>query len=109
MEIDKELYKEIKEYCDLNGIKPKEYVNSLLRKAFIEDKYGKTPFNRPTSEMTEEAKEKTEEVTVTTFIPKEKIEEEAREILKNDEVIEEIVKGKQEEVKSKKRTITPNK
>lgn len=46
MEIDKELYKEIKEYCKLNGLKPSEYVNSLLKKAFMEGKYGVSPFKR---------------------------------------------------------------
>ena len=34
MEIDKKLYDEIKAYCDLNGIKARDYVNRLLRKAF---------------------------------------------------------------------------
>ena len=43
MEIDKKLYKEIKEYCDLNGIKTKEYIHSLLSKAFMADKYGDRP------------------------------------------------------------------
>lgn len=46
MEVDKKLYEEIKEYCKLNGIKPSEYVNSLLKKAFMEDKYGVSPFKR---------------------------------------------------------------
>lgn len=44
MEIDKNLYKDIKEYCDLNGLKPREYINGLLKKAFITDKYGDRPF-----------------------------------------------------------------
>ena len=44
MEIDKKLYEDIKAYCDLNGIKPKEYINTLLKKAFMEDKYGAAPF-----------------------------------------------------------------
>ena len=43
MEIDKKLYNQIKEYCDLNGLKPKEYIHSLLSKAFMEDKYGERP------------------------------------------------------------------
>ena len=43
MEVDKNLYKEIKEYCDLNGIKVKDYVNSLLQEAFMKDKYGEFP------------------------------------------------------------------
>lgn len=46
MEVDKKLYEEIKEYCKLNGIKPSEYVNSLLKKAFMEDKYGVSPFSK---------------------------------------------------------------
>lgn len=46
MEVDKKLYEEIKEYCKLNGIKPSEYVNSLLKEAFMKDKYGIAPFNR---------------------------------------------------------------
>ena len=44
MEVDKKLYEEIKEYCTLNGLKPKEYINDLLKKAFMEDKYGNKPF-----------------------------------------------------------------
>lgn len=43
MEIDKALYSEIKAYCDINGLKPREYVHKLLKKAFMEDKYGKMP------------------------------------------------------------------
>ena len=43
MEIDKELYNEIKEYCVLNGLKPKDYIHSLLKKAFMRDKYGDRP------------------------------------------------------------------
>lgn len=46
MEVDKKLYEEIKEYCTLNGLKPKEYINDLLKKAFMKDKYGIAPFNR---------------------------------------------------------------
>ena len=44
MEVDKKLYEDIKAYCELNGIKPRDYVNTLLKKAFMEDKYGKHPF-----------------------------------------------------------------
>jgi hypothetical protein len=46
IELDKKLHKEIKEYCQLNGMVMKEYVNSLLKKAFIADKFGDTPFQR---------------------------------------------------------------
>lgn len=47
MEIDKELYKEIKEYCELNGLKARDYIHNLLKKAFISDKYGDRPMVNP--------------------------------------------------------------
>lgn len=43
MEIDKQLYAEIKEYCELNGLKPRDFVHNILKKAFMEEKYGKAP------------------------------------------------------------------
>ena len=46
IEIDKKLHKEIKEYCHLNNLVMKEYVNSLLKKAFTADKFGDTPFKK---------------------------------------------------------------
>ena len=46
MEIDKKLYGGIKEYCKLNGLKTAEYVNSLLKNAFMLDKYGVSPFSK---------------------------------------------------------------
>lgn len=46
IEIDRKLHKEIKEYCRLNNLIMKEYVNSLLKKAFTADKFGDTPFKK---------------------------------------------------------------
>jgi len=43
MEIDKKLYSEIKAYCEINGLKARDYIHTLLKKAFMEDKYGKMP------------------------------------------------------------------
>ena len=43
MEIDKDLYKEIKDYCELNNLKPRDDIHDLLKRAFMEDKYGKIP------------------------------------------------------------------
>lgn len=51
MEVDKKLYQEIKQYCELNGLKPSEYVNSTLKKAFMEDKYGSAPFLRKDQDL----------------------------------------------------------
>lgn len=41
--MDKNLEKEIKEYCKLNGLSYKAYVDKLLRGAFMVDKYGDKP------------------------------------------------------------------
>ena len=55
MEVDKKLYEEIKEYCSLNGLKPRDFTNSLLKKAFMEEKYGKAPpfFTQPALDIVE--------------------------------------------------------
>lgn len=43
MEIEKKLYADIKEYCKLNDLKIGQFINNLLSKAFIEEKFGKRP------------------------------------------------------------------
>lgn len=45
IEIDKKLHKDIKEYCQLNGLIMKDFVNKLLKKAFMVEKYGDKPFS----------------------------------------------------------------
>ena len=47
VEIDEKLYNDIKVYCSLNALKIKAFVNELLKKAFIIEKYGETPFSSP--------------------------------------------------------------
>ena len=43
-EIDTKLIKDIEEYCSINNIEnPSKYVTKLLKKAFMEEKYGKKP------------------------------------------------------------------
>lgn len=44
IELDKKLHKDIKEYCQLNGLVMKDFVNKLLKKAFTIEKYGDKPF-----------------------------------------------------------------
>lgn len=44
VEIDKKLYQEIKDYCKLNNLVIKDFVNKLLRKSFTIEKYGDKPF-----------------------------------------------------------------
>ena len=38
--IDAKLLREIEGYCELNGLNAEEYVNYLLKKAFMIEKYG---------------------------------------------------------------------
>lgn len=42
--IDKELEKEIREYCKMNDMKYTQFVNEMLRKQFSIEKYGDIPF-----------------------------------------------------------------
>lgn len=59
IELDKRLHKDIKEYCQLNGLVMKDFINKLLKKAFMVEKYGDKPFAEPKmSNLEEEAIEK---------------------------------------------------
>lgn len=59
IELDKKLHKDIKEYCQLNGLVMKDFVNKLLKKAFMVEKYGDKPFAEPKmSNLEKEAIEK---------------------------------------------------
>ena len=42
--ISAKLYKDIKDYCTLNGLKLNTFVEGLLRKAFTVEKFGEAPF-----------------------------------------------------------------
>ena len=43
--IDGKLYSDLKEYCDLNGLKLNLYTEELIRKQFSIEKFGATPFD----------------------------------------------------------------
>lgn len=43
--IETKLHNEIKEYCKLNNLKVNIFINELLKKAFMREKYGEAPFN----------------------------------------------------------------
>lgn len=45
VEIDKKLYSDIKEYCKINNLIIKDFINKLLKQAFMVEKYGETPFD----------------------------------------------------------------
>jgi hypothetical protein len=44
IEIKDKLYKDIESYCTLNELDFNNYINDLLKKAFMEEKYGDRPF-----------------------------------------------------------------
>lgn len=41
--IDSKIYNDVKAYCDLNGLKIGEFVNSLIREGLTIEKYGFKP------------------------------------------------------------------
>lgn len=53
MQLDKQIYEEINEYCKINGLKTRDFIHKLLKEAFMKEKYGNAPFifNRQPSEM----------------------------------------------------------
>lgn len=59
MEIDKKLYSDIKDYCKANNLKIGEFINELLQKAFMIEKYGDKPpiFKENLKKVIEEDKE----------------------------------------------------
>lgn len=44
--LNKQLEKEIKEYCKLNNLGYIRYVNDIIRRGFMVDKYGEKPLMR---------------------------------------------------------------
>lgn len=42
--IDAKLYQDIKEYCQLNSLKLNRFVNEMINKQFMIEKYGDAPF-----------------------------------------------------------------
>lgn len=46
MVIDKDLYNDIKEYCELNNLKVRNFIHKLLKESFLKEKYGTSPFKK---------------------------------------------------------------
>lgn len=44
MQIDKNLYDEINEYCKLNDLKTRDFIHKILKDSFLKEKYGESPF-----------------------------------------------------------------
>lgn len=78
------LYKEIKAYCDLNELQIGDYINGLIQKAFMIEKYGERPvvMEKPVKEP-------------------EKKEEGEKEVVENSPQVQDVVIdfSKQEELK----------
>lgn len=49
--IDKDLWADIKDYAKENGLNPTRFANELLKKVFMYEKYGDTPFTSMKTEM----------------------------------------------------------
>lgn len=102
MELDKKLHNEIKEYCKLNNLKMIDFINYLVKKAFIIEKYGESPFAPKIEQFQPVVKEKppkTEHIVVQEV---EKCENKAQndtENVKDDEI--RVV-----EIKPKKRKLS---
>lgn len=52
--IDEKLHKDIKDYCKYNNLKIKDYINSLLKTAFMNDLYGFRPMDKSANESDKE-------------------------------------------------------
>ena len=50
MQIDKQLYEEINEYCKLNELKTRDFIHKILKDGFLKEKYGELPFIFKTQE-----------------------------------------------------------
>jgi hypothetical protein len=44
MQIDKNLYNEINDYCKLNELKTRDFIHKILKEGFLREKYGDSPF-----------------------------------------------------------------
>lgn len=76
MQIDKQIYDEINEYCKLNNLKTRDFIHKLLKEAFLKEKYGDSPFafNKKTENIVKETE------------PTIEIKEEKNDIPKNDDI-----------------------
>lgn len=81
VEIETKLYNDIKLYCKINNLVIKDFINKLLKKAFMVEKYGERPFapspsmnvinetpqSEPLSKLEEEAIEKIKDMVENQF------------------------------------------
>ena len=72
MQLDNKLYNEIKEYCELNGLKTRDFIHRILKDAFLREKYGDTPFSRKNTDMSEHNENMTGNLVISKNSEKEK-------------------------------------
>ena len=72
MQLDNKLYNEIKEYCELNGLKTRDFIHRILKDAFLREKYGDTPFGRKNTDMSEHNENMTGNLVISKNSEKEK-------------------------------------
>lgn len=115
VDIEEKLYSDIKKYCKVNNLKIGEFINKLLKKAFMVEKYGE----KPPFFIGKKAKEENNESTIENFIietPKEKdiIEDVKKEVnsiqIEKETIIEPtLISYKEEKNIIKKPTVKANK
>lgn len=94
--IDDELYADIKEYCELNGLEIKDFIQQLIKDKFMVEKYGDAPpfFKKKTD--VEEIVEKVENTIESIQVESQEKEEETNEPEKVEEPIKEKEVSKKE-------------
>lgn len=95
MVIDKKLEEDIKQYCKLNKLNVKEYVTEILRKAFLVDKYGESPFGGKPKPIPEETEKKNNSYVLELEIENPKDDE-------SDIPVEEIVETVEKNIEAEK-------
>lgn len=104
IKIDEKLYFSISEYCKINNLKIEDYVNSLLKKKFMVDKYGDRPAGNtqvvpqkePIIIPSVSVEEVTEENSIQTFEKNSgyTTEEKVIETIEHEENVLEVIKKK---------------
>lgn len=51
MQLDKELYNEIKSFCELNNLKTRDFIHKILKESFLKEKYSDFPLMKNEKEF----------------------------------------------------------
>ena len=110
MQIDEKLYAEIKQYCELNGLKIKTFISEILRKAFNREKFGDGPFQMrretPLPITSPEVIDEKKVIVYDIVTPTIENKKETIPIINNKvEIIEEKIENKENLNKTKKRKL----